>query len=208
MIAVISAVLDDRKSHGDNENITENITENLNSIPYYLTQQQTNHSLHCVQEIFKYFISISYDVLIPVEDYVSRWHKFLNLKHSVIVVALIYIHRITRNWTFLRVSSETVHRLLAASMWTAYKFLEDENYSTEYIAVVAGLSKKELVSLERHFLQLLKYDLFVSKEKFEEAEISFIMEALQSRVSKTVKATLVTENVLQYYLSPDLWRWI
>ena len=52
------------------------------------------------------------------------------------------------------------------SVLLAIKYHEDEYYSNEYYAKVGGVSLKELNNLEKEFLQLIDFSLFVDKRLF------------------------------------------
>mmetsp|Transcript_102246 Transcript_102246/g.181551 ORF Transcript_102246/g.181551 Transcript_102246/m.181551 type:complete len:100 (-) Transcript_102246:132-431(-) len=76
-------------------------------------------------------------------------------------MALIYIDRIVRLGE-VTVNSLTIHRLLAAATVVSAKFLDDLFYSNEHYAKVCGLRLKELNSLERSFVSLLRWKLAVA----------------------------------------------
>nr|CAG8512379.1 7360_t:CDS:2 [Entrophospora candida]CAG8572073.1 12038_t:CDS:2 [Entrophospora candida] len=57
-------------------------------------------------------------------------------------------------------------RMFLASLIVASKYLQDNNYSNNAWSKISGLSLKEINSIERRFLQLIVYNLYVSEEVF------------------------------------------
>ena len=60
------------------------------------------------------------------------------------------------------------------SIYMAYIYNEDCIYDNKYLALVSGLSKAEMVTLQEDFLDLIDFNLFVSEETFENYKIYFI----------------------------------
>ena len=50
----------------------------------------------------------------------------------------------------------------------AYIYNEDCVFNNEYLALVSGLSKSEMMTLQEDFLDLIEFNLFVSDEVFEQ----------------------------------------
>lgn len=50
----------------------------------------------------------------------------------------------------------------------ATKFYEDEIHKNKYYAQVAGVSGDELLDLEKEFLEILNFNLFVREKEFDE----------------------------------------
>ena len=59
-----------------------------------------------------------------------------------------------------------IHRILISSILVAIKYNEDQIYDNVYFSKVAGVPVSELNYLERKFLEIINYDLFVSDELF------------------------------------------
>ena len=61
------------------------------------------------------------------------------------------------------------------SIYIAYTYNEDRIYDNKYLALVNGLNKSEMLSLEEDFLDLIEFKLFVSEEIFEQYKKYFLM---------------------------------
>ena len=102
---------------------------------------------------------------ISLYDYVSRIQKYTAIEKNTIILALIYIDRVCEINSF-HLTSYNIHRILFISILTAIKYNEDSVYSNKYYSEVAGVSLKELNSMENSFLELLDFKLFVTVEEF------------------------------------------
>ena len=102
---------------------------------------------------------------ISIYEYVSRIQKYCLIEKNIIILGLIYIDRIC-DINRLRLTNYNIHRILFISILIALKYNEDSIYSNKYYSEVAGVSLKELNSMESSFLELLDFKLFVSEEEF------------------------------------------
>ena len=102
---------------------------------------------------------------ISIYEYVSRIQKYCAIEKNIIILGLIYIDRIC-DINRLRLTNYNIHRILFISILIALKYNEDSIYSNKYYSEVAGVSLKELNSMESSFLELLDFKLFVSEEEF------------------------------------------
>ena len=102
---------------------------------------------------------------ISIYEYVSRIQKYSAIEKNIIILGLIYIDRIC-DINRLRLTNYNIHRILFISILIALKYNEDSIYSNKYYSEVAGVSLKELNSMESSFLELLDFKLFVSEEEF------------------------------------------
>ena len=102
---------------------------------------------------------------ISIYEYVSRIQKYCSIEKNIIILGLIYIDRIC-DINRLRLTNYNIHRILFISILIALKYNEDSIYSNKYYSEVAGVSLKELNSMESSFLELLDFKLFVSEEEF------------------------------------------
>ena len=79
---------------------------------------------------------------------------------------MIYIDRICREKVFL--NEFNIHRIMLISIYIAYIYNEDCVFNNEYLALVSGLSKSEMMTLQEDFLDLIEFNLFVSDKVFEQ----------------------------------------
>ena len=66
------------------------------------------------------------------------------------------------------------------SIYIAYTYNEDCTYDNKYLALVSGLSKTEMVTLEEDFLELINFKLFVTEEIFEQYKKYFYKDLLDN----------------------------
>ena len=103
---------------------------------------------------------------IPLFVYLQRILKYVKIELSTLIIAMIYIDRICLEKVFL--NEFNIHRIMLISIYMAYIYNEDCVYDNKYLALVSGLSKAEMMTLEEDFLDLIEFNLFVSEEAFEQ----------------------------------------
>lgn len=103
---------------------------------------------------------------ISIKDYLYRIIKYTEVEDNSLISSLIYIDQICLSSGII-LSPYNIHRILFISILISIKYNEDKVYKNSSYARVAGISVKELNKLEREFLILIKYELFITKEKFE-----------------------------------------
>ena len=110
----------------------------------------------------------TYKVKPPITlfDYLRRIIKYLNLEISTLIISMIYIDRICKEKVFI--NEYNIHRIMLISIYIAYTYNEDCIHDNNYLALVSGISKKEMVLLENEFLELIDFRLFVSNDIFDE----------------------------------------
>ena len=79
---------------------------------------------------------------------------------------MIYIDRICREKVFL--NEFNIHRIMVIAIYIAYTFNEDIIYNNDYLSLVSGMSKNEIVTLEEDFLELIEFRLFVNDEVYKQ----------------------------------------
>lgn len=102
---------------------------------------------------------------VSIKDYINRFVKFTEPNEEELIYLLIYIERYT-NKTKQTFNVLTAHRLISAAFITAQKICDDFFIPMSYYAMTAGLSLKELNTIERTFLNDMEYDLFVTNEQY------------------------------------------
>lgn len=142
------------------------IMESLNTI---MTQVMARNDTKVTDDLIceKYFVGKSVPDM-PLSQYLSRCKKYFRCCPACMIVAAIYIDRITSNDAKLLLHSLNVHRLFATALVLACKFLEDQVFSNKFYAQVAGVSLQELNRLELQFVTALSFDFSVTPEKFNE----------------------------------------
>lgn len=102
---------------------------------------------------------------IPLVVYLQRILKYIKIEFSTLIIAMIYIDRICKEKVFL--NEFNLHRIMLISIYIAYIYNEDCVYDNKYLALVSGLSKEEMMTLEEDFLDLIEFNLFVNEKEFE-----------------------------------------
>jgi len=104
---------------------------------------------------------------VSISDYVARLRRHFRCSPGCLVLALVYIDRATQRHPELEVGGLTCHRILAASLTLATKFLDDEVYSNRFYSEICGVPLRELNALEGAMMELLRGDLHVRPEEFD-----------------------------------------
>ncbi|CAD8191195.1 unnamed protein product [Paramecium octaurelia] len=103
---------------------------------------------------------------ITLENYLIRIAKYAKCTDECFVIALIYLDKVQELNPSILLNSHCVHRFLIIAIVLAIKFQDDDYYRNDYYSKIAGISLKELNQLESELLELLNYDLFISKELY------------------------------------------
>ena len=100
---------------------------------------------------------------ISLFDYLLRIKKYSEIENSTIIISLIYIDRICkRNQIIL--TKYNIHRILFTAILISVKYNEDIIYDNSFYSKVAGVPAEELISLEKAFLKMIGFELFISDE--------------------------------------------
>ena len=102
---------------------------------------------------------------ISLFDFLQRILKYIRIEFSTLIIAMIYIDRICKEKVFL--NEYNIHRIMLIAIYIAYIYNEDRVFDNNYLALVSGLSKEEMLTLEEDFLDLIEFNLFVSEDTFE-----------------------------------------
>ena len=106
---------------------------------------------------------------ISLLDYIRRILYFVKLDISTVIIAMIYIDRICKEKVFL--NEFNIHRILIISIYIAYTYNEDVIFDNNYLSLVSGMNKNEILALEEDFLDLIDFNLFVNDEEYEQYKI-------------------------------------
>nr|USW07967.1 cyclin U4-1 [Crypthecodinium cohnii] len=105
---------------------------------------------------------------IGIEEYMQRLMKWMSCTDECVILALIYIDRLEKHHPNIGICRLNIHRILSTALVLAAKFQDDEYRSNAYYAKVAGVSLEEMNQCEEDFLKLLKWNMHVSSEEFEQ----------------------------------------
>ena len=121
--------------------------------PYYYEKIKSNKDFH-----FTVLMQPGLSLL----NYLKRILHFLKLDFSTLIIAMIYIDRICKEKVFL--NEFNIHRIMIIAIYIAYIYNEDKKYDNNYLSLVSGMSKDEIITLEEDFLELIEFKLFVNDE--------------------------------------------
>ena len=108
---------------------------------------------------------------IPLQTYLQRLRTYLNTPEEIFIVSIIYIDKLIQSDlcpTDMTLNLHTVHRLILVSTYLAMKFLFDIPPKTSHVAAAGGVSVPELVSLESIFINIIRFNLFVTPNTYQE----------------------------------------
>ena len=101
---------------------------------------------------------------IKIKDYLKRIIQYTGIESSSLIISLIYLDRICLN--DILITEYNIHRLVLTSLIISIKYNEDLIFENKYYSEVAGVSIKEFNSLEREFLTIINFDLYIPDEEF------------------------------------------
>lgn len=95
-----------------------------------------------------------------------RMEKFLKVPIEVFVMSFIYLKRFKNMQNQTDFNEYTAHRLIFISTILAIKFQCDKIGDNSYLAKIGGIKKKDLAEMEKVFLKILEYKLFVTPKEY------------------------------------------
>jgi len=107
---------------------------------------------------------------VGIAYYLSRIRQHIPCSDACFVIALVYIDRAAKRDPLMAVCDLTCHRLVLTGIMLATRYHDDEedmHYNNAYFAKVGGLGATELGGLERRFLELLGWRLYVSPAEYD-----------------------------------------
>lgn len=144
-----------------------------------------------IETIWYNFPVVSTAQIIPLRLFIKETLKRSRTFLSTLKIAQLYLFRIQPKINSLHSSITTTNnnnnnnahgpssdnknvdpatcgrRMFLASLIVASKYLQDKNYSNTAWSKICGLQVKEINMVERRFLQLIVYNLYVSEESFD-----------------------------------------
>ena len=102
---------------------------------------------------------------ISIEEYLSRILYYSKIEKCTLIIALIYIDRIC-TLSHITLTMYNIHRLIFVSILVSIKFNEDKHFKLCEYSKISGISVKKIFKLEREFLLLLQYNLYVDEDLY------------------------------------------
>ena len=118
-----------------------------------------------IREQSKMIFSSSTIPKISILEYLNRIVNYTKIEDSTLITSIIYLDSVTQNGIYL--TDYNIHTLLLICILIAIKMNEDDIYTNDYYAEVAGISLKKLNKIEHEFLNMNKFKLFVDKDLFD-----------------------------------------
>lgn len=155
--------------------------------------------------------------VVSTSQFVREILKRSKTTYSTLQAALYYIFRIKASVTEHMVKRQTGptmekpspkdcifcgRRMFLAALMVASKFLQDRTYRNSAWAKISGLTTAEITFSEMTFLQLIDYELFISKETFDRWQ-----HVLSSHINQLMN-TLPTRGCLATNLKPSYRQFI
>ena len=103
---------------------------------------------------------------LSIKDYLYRIQTYSEAEDNTLIIGLMYIDRICENSSVI-LTPYNIHRLIFVSILMAIKYNEDICFEFEFYSKIAGIPIKELKSLEREFIDLIKFNFYINKEDFD-----------------------------------------
>ena len=160
----------------ENNNEEDNIYEtdyvldiaSIDELTYYLIKRA-----EIFDEDFNYiFMKIAERRYIPtpepqtIFDFMADIIILTKMEKEVVVLSLIYIERLIYN-TGLLLTSRNWRRILLTSMIIASKIWDDNSFENSHFSqVFANLGVNEINTLERIFLELINYKVYVKQSEY------------------------------------------
>ena len=104
---------------------------------------------------------------ISIEKYLIRIQTYTNLERNSLIAGLIYIDRFCKISKII-LTYNNIHKILFTSMFLSIKFNEDLFYENKYYAEIAGINLNELITLEYHFVNVIKFLFYIKTETFKD----------------------------------------
>ena len=107
---------------------------------------------------------------LSIKDYLFRIQNYTEAEDNTIIIALMYIDRLSDISSVL-LTPYNVHRILFVSVLLAIKYNEDICFNFDFYAKIAGMPISDLKKMERDFVYLIKFKFYIDKDEFEKYKL-------------------------------------
>jgi len=141
------------------------------------------------------------------KKWVSTVLTTTQVTQNVVILALLYIHRLKKANPTVKGRPGSEYRLLTVALMLGNKFLDDNTYTNKTWADVSGISVNEIHVMEVEFLSNMRYSLLVSAEEWEQwldklTKFWSYLELAQQTRSPTRSPLLIPSPTHRNYASP------
>ncbi|KAJ6116120.1 hypothetical protein N7523_005607 [Penicillium sp. IBT 18751x] len=137
-----------------------------------LVRQQAVHSMTVTRGLSRFHSKIIPQI--SIFDYFNRLQKYIRLSSPAILAVLLYIKRLCRTQTSIRLSHLTVHRLLLSCVTVSTKVMTDHLCSNKLHAKAGGVQPEELTVLEVELLQALNWNVTARDEDLAQCYLDLV----------------------------------
>lgn len=102
------------------------------------------------------------------KKWVSSVLTTTQVTQNVVILALLYIHRLKKANPTVKGRPGSEYRLLTVALMLGNKFLDDNTYTNKTWADVSGISVNDIHVMEVEFLSNMRYSLLVSAEEWDQ----------------------------------------
>ena len=107
---------------------------------------------------------------LTIKDYLYRIQNYTEAEDNTLIVALIYIDRLSEISSII-LTPYNIHRIVFVAVLLAIKYNEDICFGFDFYSKIAGISIKELKRLEIEFVYLIKFKFYIDKNDFEKYKL-------------------------------------
>jgi len=141
------------------------------------------------------------------KKWVSTVLTTTQVTQNVVILALLYIHRLKKANPTVKGRPGSEYRLLTVALMLGNKFLDDNTYTNKTWADVSGISVNEIHVMEVEFLSNMRYSLLVSADEWEQwldklTTFWSYLELAQQTVSATPSPLLIPSPAHRAFVSP------
>ena len=128
------------------------------------------------RDIGTFFLYTHYDSNLKIDLIIQTLMKKLTLHESVFLSAVILLERLFASKVYPSIwNSYTLHHLFIVAVLVSIKMIDDYSHSINAkISYYTNISLKNLNFMEAQFLELIRFNVFVSYETFEEFKKNLI----------------------------------
>lgn len=141
------------------------------------------------------------------KKWVSTVLTTTQVTQNVVILALLYIHRLKKANPTVKGRPGSEYRLLTVALMLGNKFLDDNTYTNKTWADVSGISVNEIHVMEVEFLSNMRYSLLVSAAEWEQwldklTVFWSYLELAQQTVSPSPSPLLIPSPTHRSFASP------
>ena len=107
---------------------------------------------------------------LSIKDYLYRIQNYTEAEDNTLIVALIYIDRLS-DISSIILTPYNIHRIVFVAVLLAIKYNEDICFGFDFYSKIAGIPIKELKRLEIEFVYLIKFKFYIDKNDFEKYKL-------------------------------------